>query len=343
MSVWTVPNGIREITEQYVRDNMPAGTTEVVIPESVKNICSWAFNDCESLQSVVISEGVRNIGECAFRDCTSLESVVIPKSVISIDTGAFFGSKSLKSVVISKGVKSIGEAAFLRCESLQSVVISEGVKRVGGYAYSECTSLEFVIIPNSVESIGESAFLYCTALNLIVLPDVLANNVYNPSYCDCGITTNQTVIKYSDFNDWKCKNGLEGKFYSDQAILFLYQLQNDEDFRPTWNETLNQFPEVAVNDLLKFSGNKQMCLPEYFWSNGSRDVEVKMADAEQRNHCFKDFIQGNDLPSLSDGLLQNLSLSDSASFFCTAKVKHFRSHQSGEGLDRNSETLGIKG
>ena len=32
MSVWTVPIGITEVTQQYVRDNMPAGTTKVVIP-----------------------------------------------------------------------------------------------------------------------------------------------------------------------------------------------------------------------------------------------------------------------------------------------------------------------
>ena len=38
MSVWTVPIGITEVTQQYIKDNMPAGTTEVVIPEGVESI-----------------------------------------------------------------------------------------------------------------------------------------------------------------------------------------------------------------------------------------------------------------------------------------------------------------
>ena len=31
MSVWAIPEGLIEITQQYVNDNMPAGTTEVAV------------------------------------------------------------------------------------------------------------------------------------------------------------------------------------------------------------------------------------------------------------------------------------------------------------------------
>ena len=132
------------------------------------------------------------------------------------------------------------------------------------------------------------------------------------------------MIRYSDFIEWKRDNGLAGKSYSDQAILFLYQLQNIETFTPAWSEVLKQCPEVRMYDLLKFVDKKQMCLPKFFWSNGSCDAEGKMADAEKRNHCFEVSIDGNDCPGFADALLQNLSLSDGASFFCTAKDKDFR-------------------
>ena len=282
MTVWRIPDGITEITNEYVRDNMPEGTTEPVIPE-----------------------GVKSIGDHAFSGCTSLHSVVIPD-----------------------GVKSIGYGAFRLCISLQSVVISEGVERIGNLSFSGCISLVSIVIPGGVESIGDHAFSGCTALNLIVLPDTLVDNRVRYA-----ITANQTVIKYSDFNDWKYKNGLEGKSYSDQAILFLYQLQNIESFKPSWNEVLKQCPEVAVHDLLKFADKKPVCMPKFFLSNGGCDLEGKMADAEQSNPCFKVSIDGNDCPGFADALLQNLSLFDGTSFFCTAIDKHFRSHQSGDSLE----------
>ena len=275
MSVWEIklPQGITEITQDYVRGNMPAGTTEVVIPEGVISIGGSAFERCTSLESVVIPEGVESIGIRAFSLCTSLESVVIPEGVESIGYCAFSLCTSLKSIVISEGVEHICDHAFNGCKSLQSVVIPEGT--IGSYAFKDCTSLQTVKILEGVKVIGCHPFRGCKALNLIVLPDVLVDNCAR-----YGITANQTVIKYSDFNDWQSKNGLEGKLYSDQTILFLYQLQNTESFKPIWNEILIQCPEVSVGDLLKFLGKKQMCLPKFFWSNGSRDAEEKRADPE---------------------------------------------------------------
>ena len=66
MSVWIIPDGITEITENYVINNMPEGTTEVVIPEGVKSIHMRAFKGCISLKSVFIPESVKSIGDWAF-------------------------------------------------------------------------------------------------------------------------------------------------------------------------------------------------------------------------------------------------------------------------------------
>ena len=244
MSVWKIPEGITEITREFVQENIPEGATEVVI---------------------------------------------------------------------SQGVESIGVLAFHACESLESVKILEGVESLGNFSFQSCTNLQSVVIPESVESIGSNVFSCCKALNLIILPDVLVDNCAQYRIAD-----NQKVIKYSDFIVWERDNGLVGKSYSDQIILFLYQLKNIETYKPTWNEILDQFPEVAIHDLLK------------------------SADAEPHNLCLKVSIDGKEYPGFADALLENLSLSDGASFFCTAKDKDFRSHQSVGGSDRNSETLEVK-
>ena len=51
--------------------------------------------------------------------------------------------------------------------------------------------------------------------------------------------------------------------YSDQAVYFLYQLQNIENFNPSWNEVLKQCPEVGVLDIIKFSSAKKNCKPAW--------------------------------------------------------------------------------
>ena len=87
------------------------------------------------------------------------------------------------------------------------------------------------MIPSGVKSIGYSAFRSCTSLNLIVLPNV--SNVFIKNGSSFIIADDQVVLSYSDLDQWKTNNGLENKFYSDQTVLFLYQLQNIERFNPS--------------------------------------------------------------------------------------------------------------
>ena len=62
---------------------------DVVIPEGVTEIGSWAFSGCSSLTSVTIPKGVTIIGDCAFSNCSGLTSVTIPDSVVNIGERAF--------------------------------------------------------------------------------------------------------------------------------------------------------------------------------------------------------------------------------------------------------------
>jgi len=72
--------------------------TELIIPDSIDNIESYAFYGCTSLTSIVLSSSVTSIGNYAFEDCTSLTSIVIPDSVTSIGTSAFKDCISLTTV-----------------------------------------------------------------------------------------------------------------------------------------------------------------------------------------------------------------------------------------------------
>ena len=95
--------------------------TDLVIPDGVMSIGSYAFRGCRSLTSITIPDSVMRIGNYAFAYCTSLSSVTIGSSVTSIGYATFMGCTSLTSVTIPNSVTSIGSSAFWDCYSLEAV------------------------------------------------------------------------------------------------------------------------------------------------------------------------------------------------------------------------------
>ena len=73
-----------------------AGTT--VIPATVTNIISAAFESCNNLTGVTIGSHVTSIGFFAFDNCTSLTNLTIPSSVTSIAGYAFYDCINLSGV-----------------------------------------------------------------------------------------------------------------------------------------------------------------------------------------------------------------------------------------------------
>jgi hypothetical protein len=73
----------------------------VVLPDGLKNIPSYAFQDCFSLTSITIPDGVEIISESAFNYCKALPSVTIPSSVIYIYAEAFRYCSTLEDIYVS--------------------------------------------------------------------------------------------------------------------------------------------------------------------------------------------------------------------------------------------------
>ena len=142
-------------------------TTDIVIPNDVTRIRSYAFYDCSILTSIIISDSVTWIGSSAFEGCTGFVSVTIPDSVTSIGDEAFYGCTNLTSIKFPNSVTSIGDEAFYGCINLTSIKIPNSVTSIGddalGYKYSSWSNSTVKIGGFTIYGIkGSEAEVYAT-------------------------------------------------------------------------------------------------------------------------------------------------------------------------------------
>lgn len=74
------------------------GCKNSIIPNDVKSIGSFAFNNCVGLKSITIPAGVTDIEDFAFCNCSELTSVSMPNTITKIGYYAFFACAKLNSV-----------------------------------------------------------------------------------------------------------------------------------------------------------------------------------------------------------------------------------------------------
>lgn len=178
---------------------------DLMIPDQVDTINSYAFSGCSSIKSVYIPSSVREIGVAVFSNCSSLTRIdvaadnpyydsrdncnavivtasgvliagcsnsVIPNTVTAIGNWAFYACTELTHIFIPNSVTIIGYEAFYGCSSLMGVNIPNTVTNIGYQAFYGCSSLRSIHIPGSVRGIGSSAFEFCPSLtSMSVSPD----------------------------------------------------------------------------------------------------------------------------------------------------------------------------
>ncbi len=149
---------------------------EVIIPNSVTTIDSFAFSGCSGLTSITIPNSVTAISSHAFFYCSSLTSITIPNSVTYISVSAFENCSSLTSITIPNSVTTIDSFAFSGCSGLTSITIPNSVTTIGGCAFFGC-SLTSITIPSSVKTIWEDAFSGYSGLTSINVD--AANQAYS--------------------------------------------------------------------------------------------------------------------------------------------------------------------
>ena len=151
--------------------------TELVVPEGVTSIGSFAFYRCDSLTKLTIPAGVKSIGHEAFYWCRNLTEINYNAAAVADLTSSsnVFGSVESNSDGIT-------------------VTFGDSVTSIPAYLF-ESANITSVTIGSNVESIGSSAFRDCTNLkeinyNAVAVADLTntSNVFYNAGSRSDGIT-----------------------------------------------------------------------------------------------------------------------------------------------------------
>lgn len=135
-------------------NTLVVGSCSTVIPESVVNIGSSAFNG-RKIKKISIPQNVASIGDHTFTNCKLLKDVIFEKE--SHDT--------------LSGVRNIGARAFGSCLSIKELPLPNSLHEIGDQAFFECKNLKKIIIPSNVDSVGINLFGGCSKLSVVVVEE----------------------------------------------------------------------------------------------------------------------------------------------------------------------------
>ena len=170
-------------------------TGSLTIPNSVTEINSLAFFDCEGLTSLSLGNSVTTIGIGAFYYCLGLTgTLTIPSSVTSIGNEAFgdcTGITQWKFNAVNCADVTMSTPPFEHCNG--TLTIGNNVTRIPAYMFygSNFTGLS---ISNTVTSIGDGAFYNCYHLTgSLTLPNAVTTIGSSAFYQCSGLTGSLTI------------------------------------------------------------------------------------------------------------------------------------------------------
>ena len=167
---------------------------KVILPNTIIEIDSSAFEGCSELSAIEIPNSVNKIGYAAFRNCKALKSITIPSNVETISGEAFNGCSALTSITIANGVRNIGDSVFANCSSLTKIVVPDSVRNMGTSVFYSCSALESAKLSENVATIPSRTFYNCYSLKSVAFSSSLTS-VVDQAFENCKSLTTITFPK----------------------------------------------------------------------------------------------------------------------------------------------------
>jgi hypothetical protein len=181
--------------ELYLEDS-ETPTTNLVIPDDVTSISSYAFRSCKFLTSITIPESVTTIGDCAFLYCINIEQInfnaeeitntcsmsersafinvgmLVPETKLVVGNkvksipSCLFTYSDINSVEFEADsvCKSLEPGAFYGCYTLSNITIPASMTTIYANVFGSCTGLTSITIPSTITLINDNAFSNCANL-----------------------------------------------------------------------------------------------------------------------------------------------------------------------------------
>lgn len=267
----------------------------VVLPDTLKVLCSEAFRDCTMLTSVQIPENVERIEERAFYNCAKLRTVGIPASgaLVSVGDYAFAYCGCLSRFDIPMKLTSINATAFYSDMSMVLVTVSAenarfsiqndalvtsghlvyyptgrggeytvapSVTAIDAYAFAY-SQIRQAVLPEELTTIGESAFLY-SCLERLDLPEMLTmlgEGCFERNYYLKSVRLN-SQLKIIPEKAFSCCTGLTELIVPENVQL--YEVGNDA------------FYCCSLSDITSFSQNLTVIGKRAFQSNNFSEIKL---------------------------------------------------------------------
>ncbi|MCH5209417.1 MAG: leucine-rich repeat protein [Oscillospiraceae bacterium] len=148
--------------------------TNIILPDTVKEIGAGAFMGCRKLNGISLPSGLEKLGEGAFSNCGIIGysmKITLPDTLNEIAPNTFSGCGNLRLLELPAHLTKIGRYAFSGCGRLSRIEFPESLTEIGEYAFENCGTLSEIDTKN-VETIGRSAF-YSTGLKEVILGEPL--------------------------------------------------------------------------------------------------------------------------------------------------------------------------
>ena len=184
-AVAEVPTGVTSIGENAFGSAWSVG--EIILPDTVNELCDGAFKGCANLTSINLPEGLCKIGKEAFSGCAMLDIASFPRSLSDIGDRAFEGCGSLSSLNLVGKTRRIGQFAFKDCRRLRTISVRGDKLTLGGGAFADCDELSEVSLSGSIESFGDAPFARCRSLMRFSIPEEATANITSShafAYCE---------------------------------------------------------------------------------------------------------------------------------------------------------------
>lgn len=156
---------------------------KVTIPNTVKVIESYAFDECCNLEEVNLPEEINYIGAYAFSN-TAIKKITLPRCIEYLANSLFYECRNLREVVLNNNIEVIGYFTFANCINLRKINIPNSIKKITASSFANCINLQCIRIPDSLEELDVTAFTNCFRLQRIETNDI-----------------NRRIVKYNDRNE----------------------------------------------------------------------------------------------------------------------------------------------